>query len=339
MSIGKVLQSLKKSNVAPVYVLQGTENYFIDEFRNKLNTVLKDDVNDDIITYDLTETPIQHVINDLETLPFFNERKLIYAYYPSFLRARPDKLSFTHDLEVLEAYLHRPSPFSTFVLIAPYEKLDERKRITKAVKKQSQIIDCQPINPNNTRQWIFQLAEAHGITITEEACALLEAEFQTNLQMLESELEKLALFIGPEGEITYEIAIEHIATSLTHNALELVEAVLTKDLYKAMKIYKDLEMMKEDPIGLIALLAYQFRIIYQVKILLEKGTPQQNIQRVIKAHPYVIKLASERARRFSTKQLTSIIQALTHADTEIKRGKIGKEIAFELLLFQLTTAI
>lgn len=339
MTFIKSLQKMNKNNLAQIYVLQGTESYFIDQFKTKIIQLLKDDVNDDIATYDLLEVPIQHIVNDLETLPFFNERKLVFAYYPNFLKTKSEKLAFTHDLEVLEGYLNNPAPFSTLVLVAPYEKFDERKKITKQIKKVTTVVNCNPISPNEIRKWIFQLAESHNISITQEACNIMEAEFQTNLQLIEKELEKLALFIGPGGEITREIALDNIATSLTHNALELVDAVLKKDLHKAIVIYKELEMMKEEPIGLIALLSYQFRIIYQVKILQDKGLPNQSIQGVVKAHPYVIKLASERARRFNYSQLTNIINELTFADTAIKRGKMDKAIAFELLLFKLTTAI
>lgn len=159
---------------------------------------------------------------------------------------------------------------------------------------------------------------------------------QTNLQLIENEIGKLALYVGKGGEVTWEIVRDTISTSLTHNALELVDAVLNKDLHRAIIIYKDLEMMRQEPIALVALLAYQFRNILQVKILKEQGASNQAIQREIKVHPYVIKLAAERARRFSYEQLNMIITALMETDAGIKQGSMDKNIAFELLLFQLT---
>lgn len=331
------LTSLTKSNLAPVYVLQGQEDYFVDQYKAKIIDVLKDEIDEELVIYDLQEVPIEHVITDLETLPFFTERKLIFAYHPSFLTTKPAKTTFKHDLTVLEKYLLNPSPFSTLIFVAPYEKFDERKKITKLVKKQSTIINCQPIRENEVRGWVNQLAKEKNVRLSNEVVAFFETEFQTNLLLIENEIEKLAMHVGEGNEVTIDIALDLISTSLTHNALELVDAVLKKDLHKAILIYRDLQIMKEEPIGLIALLAYQFRIIYQVKILMDKGLPNPSIQSQMKVHPYVVKLASGRARRFSYDKLTQIMIEFTQADASIKQGKIEKHIAFELLLYNLTS--
>src|SRR5699024_5001581 len=87
---------------------------------------------------------------------------------------------------------------------------------------------------------------------------------------------------------------------------------------------------------LIALLAFQFRMILHVKLLNQKGYSQSQMQKRIGAHPYVIKMASQRERKFSTQRLESIIDKLTQTDTAIKQGKMEKELAFELLLHELT---
>lgn len=336
MSFMKSLAAINKQKLKPIYVLLGTEHYFIDKCKEKITAVLQKEVHDDLAVYDLQDVPIQHVVTDLETLPFFNDKKLIIASNPGFVKAKPDKTSFTHELTVLENYLQQPAPFSTLVLIAPYEKFDDRKKISKLIKKHAEVIDCNPVNINNISTWIHQLADQEEITLTSDAVDLLEVEFQTNLQVIENELKKLALYVGKGGEVTWDIARETISTSLTHNALELVDAVLNKDLHKAIMIYKELDMMKQEPIGLIALLSYQFRVILQVKILKEKGMPDRTIQGEIKVHPYVIKLASERARRFSYDQLSMIITALMETDAGIKQGLMDKKIGFELLLFKLT---
>jgi len=330
----KVLKKMKHGTIDNVYILQGTEQYFIEQFKNGLENLLKEKVNDEVFSYDLREIPVQDVVHDAETIPFFNEHKLIYVNHPIFLKPKPDKLPFVHDLSKLENLLHNPPSFTTLVIIAPYEKLDGRKKITKLMKKHS-IIDCQPIKQNETRSWIGQLAKNNKITIDREAAELLETEFETNIYILKSEIEKLALFVGKNGIVTREIALQIISSSLTSNALHLVDAVLNKNLQQAIIIYKDLVKMREDPIGLIALLAFQFRTIFQVKLMREKGYPNQRIQQELKVHPYMVKLASERSVRFSNDTLKQIMGELAHTDAIIKRGQMNMEIAFEWLLYKL----
>src|SRR5699024_12465794 len=78
--------------------------------------------------------------------------------------------------------------------------------------------------------------------------------------------------------------------------LQIVNAIKKKKLTKAIAMYKDLEKMKEEPIGLIALLAYQFRIIFQVKLYMKKGYNMDKIKSVLKVHSYVTQLVVQRSK-------------------------------------------
>src|SRR5699024_8603929 len=82
--------------------------------------------------------------------------------------------------------------------------------------------------------------------------------------------------------------------------------------------------MNEEPIALIGLLAFQFRNILRVKLLKQKGYNQAQIQKQIGGHPYVIKIASDRERRFSEQKLKNIIDMLSTTDVTIKQEKIYK---------------
>ncbi len=334
-SLHQVISDLKKGQLHPVYLLYGTEQYFIERFKHNLIHTLVNEISDDITTYDLTDVSIQDVIVDAETFPFFNEKKLIITNEPTFLKTKPDNISIQHDVKKLEMYLDNPAEFSVMVIIASFEKLDERKKITKILKQKAVTVDCNPIKDKELRKWIQFMAKQHQITVDEEAMFLLETEFGNNLYLLQQEMEKLALFIGEQGNVTSEVVKNVVSSTLTFNALELVDAVLKKELHTAIKIYKDLEKQKEEPIGLIALLAYQFRVIFQVKLLKQKGFANQQIQKEIKVHPYVVQLAAKRSASFSEERLSAIIHELTNADIAIKSGKMDKGLAFEMLLYHI----
>lgn len=332
------IKDIKSGKINSIYLLYGTEQYFIDQFKHALtNAITNEETVEDIVTtYDLLETSIQDVMNDAETIPFFTDKKIIFAENAVFLKTKPDKLPFTHDLTALETYLEHKVDYTIFILIAPYEKIDERKKITKLLKQKATVINCNPIHSRQLKTWIIQIAKENHITLTEDTIDLLEAEFSTQLHLLNKEIEKLALFVGKGGEVTKEIAQQLISTSLTFDALELVDAVLRKDLFQAIKIYRELMKRENDNIGLIALLAYQFRTIFQVKLFKQKGYPNQRIQSELKIHPYVVKLAAQRSANFQEETLMKIMEELTETDAMIKQGKVDKDIAFELLLFKLT---
>lgn len=336
MDYTQLKQNIKKKNIPPVILLYGTESYFIQNIKDLLIRNILDE-EENLSMYDLKETSIQDVIADVETYPFFGDKKLIIASNPIFLQARPEKTltdGLEHDLTILERYLNDPVEYSILVIVAPYEKIDLRKKISKTLKKQTEFVECNPIRPYEKSKWILDLGKGLNVSIDEDAIELFE-NHSNDLNQLESELTKMSLFVGENGVITKEIAEQLISQTSNSTSFKLAEAVLTRDLAKALTIYKDLERINEEPIALIALLAYQFRMVLRVKLLKQKGYHQKDIERQIGGNPYPIKIASKRAGRFSEDELKKMMNYLATADATIKQGRMEKGLAFEILLYNL----
>ncbi|WP_010650955.1 DNA polymerase III subunit delta [Oceanobacillus massiliensis] len=338
MSYMDVMKQIKRNEIAPVYLIYGSEAFFLQNIKKELTNKVLAGEEDNLSIYDLEDTPIQEVVTDAETYPFFGGRKLIIANNASFLKAKADNLAFEHDFAYLERYLGQPAEYSVLVLIAPYEKIDERKKVSKMLKKNTTVVVCNPIKEQDLRQWIDSLANSLQIEIAPDAYEIFESELSANLQLLESELTKLALYVGENGAITKEIAERLIAHTSNSSSLRLVDAVIERDLHKAISIYKDLQKMKEEPIAMIGLLAFQFRTILRAKLLKQKGYGQYQIQKNIGSHPYVIKIALSREKKFTIEKLEDIMSKLSDADAVMKQGKMEKELAFELLLYDLIQA-
>lgn len=334
MSYADVLKQIKKNKLSPIYLMYGSETYFIHRLRKEILKKTGDD-EENVRMYDLEETPIEEVIADAETYPFFSEKNVIIAINPVFLKAKTEKLPFEHNLDVLERYLENPAEYSILILIAPYEKIDERKKISKQLKKHATVAVCNPIKEQDTAQWIHTLASSLSISVDDGALEIIEAEISTNLHLLESELTKLASYVGEGGTVTKEIAEELISHTISSSALRLVDAVIERNLTKAISIFKDLEKMKEEPIALIGLLAFQYRTILRVKLLKHKGYTQFQMQKQLGVHPYVVKIALKRERQFTYEQLTKIMNELTEADASMKQSGMDKGLIFELLLYKL----
>ncbi|MFA1820470.1 DNA polymerase III subunit delta [Virgibacillus oceani] len=335
MSYSEVMKQIKKKQISPVYLVYGSESYFIQQFRTEITEAVLGEEKDNVAVYDLKESPVQEVIRDAETFPFFEDRKLILATNPVFLKAKPDTLDFEHDLSILEAYLDHPADYSIIAFIAPYEKIDERKKISKLLKKKSTIVPCQSVKAYETGSWLDELSSKYNVNIDQDARELMETELSTNLHLLENEIGKLAAFAGDNGSITKEAAEGLLSRTPESSSLRLVDAVIDRDLHKAISIYKDLEKMREEPIALIALLAFQFRMLLQVKLLKQKGISQFDMQKRLRAHPFVIKIALKRERQFTLSNLKSIMDKLASTDAQMKQGTMEKGLAFEFLLYDL----
>ncbi|WP_223591292.1 DNA polymerase III subunit delta [Neobacillus bataviensis] len=332
-----VWKKIKQREFAPIYLLYGTEAFLINETKQLLlNTVLGEEEKEfNFAAYDLEETPIELALEDAETFPFLGDRKVIFLHNPAFLTAEKTKEKVDHNLTRFEAYLKEPAPYTIMVISAPYEKLDERKKITKEMKRNAEIVEAKKLNEFELKNWVKTRAKSSGIEFEQDAIDQLLALSGTNMFMLSSEIEKLALYAAEKKRIDVTIVEQLVARSLEQNIFTLVEKVVQRKLDEALRIYFDLLKQNEEPIKILALLAGQFRLIYQVKELSRRGYGQQQIAGYLKTHPFRVKLALGQAASFTDEDLSHLMGLLAEADYQMKTGGMNKSLLIEMLLFRL----
>ncbi|KWU58489.1 DNA polymerase III subunit delta [Bacillus sp. SIMBA_074] len=328
-------KKIKKKQFAPLYVLYGTEAYFINETIKLITTeaLEEEDREFNVVTYDLEEAYLEDVVEDAHTLPFFGERKVILIKSPLFLTAQKEKLE--QNIKILEEYIGEPSPFSILVFVAPYEKLDERKKITKLLKKTADVIEANAMQVQDVQKWIVSRADEVHVHIDNVAVSLLLELVGSNVTMLAKEMDKLTLYVGMGGEITPKLVTELVPKSVEQNVFALTEKVVKKDIAGAMQILDGLFTQQEEPIKLLALLVSQFRLLHQVKELQQRGYGQNQIASHIGVHPYRVKLAMNQTKFFSFEELKKVIIELAEADYSMKTGKMDKKLVLEFFLMRL----
>ncbi len=330
-------KQIKQKVIHPIYLLYGTETFLINETKQLLiDTILnKEDLEFNLSSFDLAETPIEIALEDAETLPFMGERKLLFLHNPHFLTAEKTKEKVEHNLARLEAYLKEPAPYSIVVFVAPYEKLDERKKLTKALKKQAALFDAKKLTEADLKKWIHARADYNGVTFDPKAVELLLTLAGTNLFMLTSEIDKMALYIGRGHIIDVETVESLVSRSLEQNIFHLVDKIVERKIEDALRIYYDLLKLNEEPIKILAVITNQIRLIYQVKELARRGYGQKQIASHLKVHPFRVKLAAGQAQRFAENELIKLIKQLADADYKMKTGAMNKELLIELILLKL----
>ena len=328
-------KKIKKKQFAPLYLLYGTEAYFINETIKLITTeaLEEEDREFNVVTYDLEEAYLEDVVEDARTLPFFGDRKVILIKSPLFLTAQKEKLE--QNIKILEEYIGEPSPFSILVFVAPYEKLDERKKITKLLKKTADVVEANAMQVQDVQKWVVSRAEEAHVYIDNTAVSLLLELVGSNVTMLAKEMDKLTLYVGMGGEITSKLVTELVPKSVEQNVFALTEKVVKKDIAGAMQILDGLFTQQEEPIKLLALLVSQFRLLNQVKELQQRGYGQNQIASHIGVHPYRVKLAMNQTKFFSFEELKKVIIELAEADYSMKTGKMDKKLVLEFFLMRL----
>lgn len=330
-----IWKKIASGKIDPVYLLTGVEHHIFDSTIERLKKALPEIDEASIIRMDLTELPVEAVIEEADTLPFLEDHKLIIATNASFLSGQDKKRSdVEHNLEVLEEWLANPSPTATVVFIAPYEKLDGRKRITKKMREMTTVIEALRLEGNDLFTWIQQEARTNGVNITTQTAQVLVSMAGDNLLALSNEIGKIAVYLGEQGEITPDVIEELVTRTPEMDVFRLTDAYIAGNIGRTVSIYHDLLRNGEEPIMLTSLVAGQIRLMIHVQSLRRKGYQQHQIAKTLHVHPYRVKLMLENRSLPGEERLLMILKNLAEIDYKLKSTSGKRERLLELFFME-----
>lgn len=314
-----------------LYLIYGIEDYIIDEAIKKIITD-NNIIDDNIIKYNLDEVNVSLALEEASTVSMFDSKKLVICEGCTFLTGE-NKKEINHDIDSLTKYINNPFTDVFLVFVVRKEKLDDRKKIVKELKKNSTVIEAQKKENYNLNNYIIDYVNKNGYNMSKNACIKLIERAGSNLSNLISECHKIFLYKDDEKNITEEDIENLVFKNIEDNIFELTNAVMNKDKKKIINIYKDLILMGEEEIKLIVMLANQFRMILQVKLMVKNGYKERDMATIIKEHPYRVKLAMQ--SNFKINELENYLIKLEELDYSIKSGKLDKSFGFEMFLLNI----
>ncbi|MBF8807923.1 MAG: DNA polymerase III subunit delta [Enterococcus lacertideformus] len=336
MSIQADLQKIRKEKLAPCYLILGTEKYLQDQVRTEILKKIQIDSQDDLnfLSFDMENASLDEVIAEAETLPFFGEQRLVFVENPYFLTAEKINNGIEQNTDLFISYLKKPLESTVLVFFAPYEKLDERKKITKQLKKTAVTINVQQLNEKEVRQYLSNTLENTPITMDRKAIDLFLRLTDLNLSKMMGELNKLLLYGQQQSLITAKEVEQLVPKTLEHNLFDMTQYILSGSTEQALRLFDDLTTQGEETIKINAILLSQIRLFLQTKFLMKIGYQQANIDETLKIHPYRVKLAMQEVRKYDEKILRQLFDDLVEMDYQIKSGKIEKELSFQLFILR-----
>lgn len=313
-----------------IYLLYGKEELLIQK---EIDNIKKEnELNDlDVNEYELDTVSLKEALEDAETISFFHDKKAVILNHCTFLTGTTKKGSIEQPIALLEEYIKHPNPSTILILVVFSEKLDERKKIVKMLKKEVIVKELNQVA--NQEQFVKDLF--HGYQISRDDLNLFQKKVGNHLELLEQEAEKLKMASFQEKAITTELIQDITIQTIDLDIFGLIEAIVLKQKEKAMMMLDEMIKRGEEPLMILIMLANQFRIIYQAKELYQKGYTEKNIASMLSIHPFRIKKALEKGRMFSSEILLSYIKQLAELDYQIKNGGINKRMGLELFLLGL----
>ncbi len=312
--------------IEPVYLLAGDSAYLVDEFWKKLiAAVFPRGAGTSGERFQAKEISAGEVIGRLSTLPMFGGKKL-------FMLEGADTWG-KDDRAALEAFVPRIPPTACLVLTASGKKGMEG--LTKAVKAGGAVIQLRPPAEKDAPRWLMNKARENGKEISFQAAFRLVELAGPDITGLATELEKLCTLVGERGNIEIEDVDEAASSRRGASMFELLDQVKSKQAAKAVESLRSLVLAGEAPLKILSSLAWQIRMVWQVKDGLNRGMTEAQLASRLKAHPFVVKKARDYAAGFSDADLREIHDAIRLTDVALKSTGSRPEMLLEGLLLRL----
>jgi DNA polymerase III subunit delta len=245
----------------------------------------------------------------------------------SRLRARAEREGGDGALEVFEPGEGRGAP--------------DHEALLAAIPAMSLMGTRRYLLADGVEKWRVLVGDAQrlGFKLEPAAARLLVERMGAEPLRLHNELERLALWAGPGGQVTAADLEEMIADTSEAAVWTLSDAVIEGDARTALQVGEQLIEQGENVTGLIYGLASRLRSACAAAAMLEEGTPPREVEGSLKMHPYAAKLLVGRLQNTDLGNLRMATESLAQLERWCRGdADYGDELALTLALRSMTTA-
>lgn len=331
----QIIANLKAGQFAPVYLLTGEENYYIDLLSDYFENQVIPEENrdfDQMVVYG-RDVSMLTVVNLAQQVPVLSPKKLVLVKEAQDIKKE--------EWEVLASYLDAPSSLTILVFCYRHKSLDKRSKAYKAIDKTGVVYEHKKLYDNQVPSWILAQVSAAGYQITERGALLLSESLGNDLAKISNELSKLYISTPVGSTITEEIMERNIGISKDYNVFELQNAIGRRDVLKCNQIINHFAANpKENPIQMVLPQLYKYVVNAMIYIQNVDSMSQADLAKTLGISPFFIKDYAVVARNFTLGKLASCIGYIHQADLhskgvncsgDVSVGDIYKELIFKMI--------
>ena len=221
-----------------------------------------------------------------------------------------------------------------------YKKKSPKEQANPLIKKllkEKYVYRFQPLNESQLHKWVNDEVKQSGLEIDNQAVKLLISYVGGNLWQLDREVKKL---ISYARAVTAKTILADYVQLLVparydDNIFNLIDALSQKNKKRASRLLRDQLDSGQNEMYLLTMIVRQFKILLQVKEILDKKPGYGHLASLLRIHPFVAQKAAGASKNFSLTQLKNIYQKLLEIDFKIKTGWAKPELLLDLLVVGL----
>lgn len=250
---------------------------------------------------------LAEVLDELRTLPFLaSARVAIIRDADAFVSA---------NRQALEDYLNSPSETAALVLMVL--SWPKTTRIFKLVDRIGRVFVCSAPQRGQLDRWLTNAAGKRGKELEREAVDLLGEFVGDNLSLLDSELEKLSLYVGDRKTITAGDVSAVVTATAGPAAFALTNAITAGNVRGALKALAGVLTINGQEFMTVGILAWHLRKALKAHQLKAAGQRPDSALRMPPAQKgaFMAMLAKR-----SLKSFQDDFKKLIRADMAMKSG-------------------
>lgn len=336
LKYNSIISDIESNNIRNLYLFYGSETILIRDMVLKIKNKLIDPDFESLnfIKLDGSNLDYDALINACETLPFMNGRKVVVIEDCQFFKhSKNEKGSRKGDYgnSDIAGYLGRIPETTVLILVAGTE-VDKRTRIYNAIKKNGDITEFGMLKDNELVSWIVNGFKRMGKKISPSDALHLTGRISGNLEDIQNEMNKLASYVGEGTTVTRQDIDTVVHKSLEMNIFQLVDSVSAKSPGSALIILNEL-LLDGEPIPVVlVMIARQYRLLLNSKLLLKKGYSRTEIAKKLALKPYIASKMIQLSNKYSEAQIECRLRKCLDADAAIKTGTMDQRTAVEMLI-------
>ena len=328
MTPEELTRSLKQKTILPLYLFFGDEAYLIQEAVDQIIGTVVDPGSSDFNfnTVYCKGASASDIVNICQTLPFLAERRLVIAREIEALKAA--------DVDELAGYLQSPSPSTCLVMTSNQSKF-EKKAITAPVEMHGAAVRFFALLDRDMPGWIENWVRRKGLTIQRDAVQYVWQTLGNDLQAINNELEKVAIYVRERKAISYDDVKRVVGSFRDFTPFDLADAVGKKDREAALLILSRLIQEGESPVGLLGSIAWSFRRLLNAKSMEAAGA---GIEEIKKKHRIIFHQAGAfqaQLRSYTLGELEAAIEVLLMTDKALKSSGLSGRLVLERMILRL----
>lgn len=307
------------------YLLYSGDGAILNKEINDLEKKL--DISDnDIIYYNIDD--IDGIINEASTIGMFSLNKFIIINMDSYFKDKKD----IPNINLLENYFDSYNSNSYLVFVCNSDSIDSGKKIVNLIKKYG-IVKKLEVNDNYLNDYVNNYLKDNGYKINNGDVVYFINRVGNNINNVTNELDKLMLYKINDKIINRNdidlLTVENIDDSI----YDLVNCILKNDNEKAIKLYNNFIDNGMDVNQIVAIIAAQIRLLYQVKRLYNSGKSNDEIAKILEFKSvYRVKYLLNDSYYYSESDLVKYLSKLADIDNAIKTSNGDGNILMQLFI-------